>query len=71
MAGAQQHNPLAAMHVFIDRVAPFDPAPDGPAAAVVEVVVAGKAERFVLTGYVGRAFFDALCGYYDPADVGP
>lgn len=59
------------MRAFMERVVPFDPAPDGPAAAVIEVRVAGEAERFTLTGYAGRALVEALCRYYDPADVGP
>lgn len=80
MSLTPQHNPLAAMAEFVKRVAPFDPRPDGGTALTVELRLTapdelagpdGECVTFALTEHGGRALYEALCQYYDPADVGP
>lgn len=70
MALAHQHDPLRAIREFLDRIAPFDPAPDGEVAATVELRVGPHTERFALTEHAAWALAEALHRYYDPADIG-
>lgn len=63
-------DPLAVVADFVDRVAPYDPAPGGPPVAVVGVRTAGGAATFTLTDHVARALCRALGAYRDPADRG-
>ena len=56
---------------FVARVDVFDPAPDSSPVATVELRVSGASTRFALRDHAARALYEALCRYYDPADVGP
>lgn len=71
MALAHQHNPVAALRDFVDRMSPFDAAPDGSPAATIEITLGRETASFELTEHVVRGLCEALYRYYDPADVGP
>lgn len=71
MALAHQHNPISAMREFVERVAQFDPDPDGGPAVTVDLRLGTETATFELTEHTGRALCEALHRYYDPADVGP
>ncbi len=64
------HDPVAAVADFVDRVAPYDPAPGDAPAAVVVVRSAGAEATFPITGHVVEALCEALATYRDPRDRG-
>jgi hypothetical protein len=55
---------------FVDRVAPYDPAPGAPPAAVVVVRSAGAEATFPITAHVTDALCEALAGHRDRGDRG-
>ena len=63
-------DPAAVVADFIDRVAPYDPAPDGSPVAVVGIRTAVGTATFEVGDHVIRAFCRALASYRDPADRG-
>ncbi len=66
-----RYNLPAAMTEFVDRVEQFDPAPDASPVVTVELRLAGESTSYALGDHTARALYEALCRYYDPADVGP
>jgi hypothetical protein len=63
-------DPAAVVAEFIDRVAPFDPAPDAAPVAVLGVRTALGEATFTLGDHVVRALCKALASYRDPDDRG-
>ncbi|MFI5935850.1 hypothetical protein [Actinoplanes sp. NPDC051494] len=63
-------DPAAVVAAFVERVAPYDPAPGVPPVALVGVRTAGDEAVFPLSDYVLRAMCEALEGYRDPLDRG-
>ena len=63
-------DPVAVVADFIDRVAPYDPAPDEPPVAVIGVRTAVGTATFPVGDHVIRALCRALASYRDPADRG-
>ena len=63
-------DPAAVVAEFIDRVAPFDPAPDAAPVAVLGVRTALGEATFTVGDHVVRALCKALTSYRDPDDRG-
>lgn len=63
-------DPAAVVAEFIDRVAPYDPAPDAAPVAVLGVRTALGDATFTLGDHVVRALCKALASYRDPDDRG-
>jgi hypothetical protein len=63
-------DPVAVVADFIDRVAPYDPAPDEPPVAMVGIRTAAGTATFPVGDHVIRALCRALASYRDPADRG-
>jgi hypothetical protein len=63
-------DPAAVVAEFIDRVAPFDPAPDAAPVAVLGVRTALGEATFTVGDHVVRALCKALASYRDPDDRG-
>jgi hypothetical protein len=63
-------DPAAVVAEFIDRVAPFDPAPDAAPVAVLGVRTALGDATFTVGDHVVRALCKALASYRDPDDRG-
>jgi hypothetical protein len=63
-------DPLAAVADFIDRVTPYDPAPDAAPVALIGVRTAAGDATFGVGDHVIRALCRALATYRDPADRG-
>ncbi|HET6532325.1 MAG TPA: hypothetical protein VFH03_17200 [Actinoplanes sp.] len=63
-------DPAAVLAEFIDRVSPYDPAPDATPVAVFGVRTALGEATFGLGDHVVRAMCRALASYRDPDDRG-
>jgi len=63
-------DPAAEVAEFIDRVAPYDPAPDAAPVAMLGVRTALGDVTFTLGDHVVRALCKALASYRDPEDRG-
>jgi hypothetical protein len=63
-------DPVAVIAEFIDRVAPYDPAPAAPPVAVIGMRTANGAATFPVGDHVIRALCRAIAGYRDPGDRG-
>jgi hypothetical protein len=63
-------DPAAVVAAFVDRVAPYDPAPDVAPVAVVGIRTALGEATFAMNDYVVRALCRALEAYRDPEDRG-
>lgn len=63
-------DPAAVLADFIDRVAPYDPAPADPAVAMVGIKTAAGTATFPVGDHVIRALCRALATYRDPDDRG-
>ncbi len=63
-------DPVAVVADFIDRVAPYDPAPQAPPVTLVGIRTAAGTATFSLGDHVVRALCKALASYRDPADRG-
>jgi hypothetical protein len=63
-------DPVAVAADFIDRVAPYDPAPHAPPVALVGIRTAAGTATFSLGDHAIRALCKALAAYRDPADQG-
>ena len=63
-------DPAAVVAEFIDRVAPYDPAPDSAPVAAVGIRTAFGEATFALSDHVVRAICRALASYRDPDDRG-
>ena len=63
-------DPTAVVAEFIDRVAPYDPAPDAAPVAVLGVRTALGDRIFTVSDHVVRALCKALDQYRDPDDRG-
>jgi hypothetical protein len=63
-------DPAAVVAAFVDRVAPYDPAPDVAPVAVVGVRTALGEAAFAMNDHVVRALCRALEAYRDPEDRG-
>jgi hypothetical protein len=67
---ADSLDPAAVVADFIDRVAPYDPAPDAAPVAMVGIRTAAGTETFAVGDHVIRALCRALASYRDPRDRG-
>jgi hypothetical protein len=63
-------DPAAVVADFLDRVSPYDPAPDAPPVAVLGVPTALGEATFPVGDHVLRALCKALASYRDPDDRG-
>jgi hypothetical protein len=63
-------DPVAVVAAFIDRVTPYDRAPDADPVALVGIRTAEGSATFSVGDHVIRAFCRALASYSDPADRG-
>ena len=63
-------DPAAVLAEFIDRVTPYDPAPDAAPVAVLGVRTALGEATFTVGDHVVRALCRALASYRDPEDRG-
>jgi hypothetical protein len=63
-------DPVAVVAAFIDRVAPYDRAPDAPPVALVGIRTAEGMATFSVGDHAIRALCRALASYTDPADRG-
>ena len=63
-------DPAAVVAEFLDRVSPYDPAPDAPPVAVLGVRTALGEATFPVGDHVLRALCKALASYRDPDDRG-
>jgi len=63
-------DPAAVVADFIDRVSPYDPAPDAAPVAVLGVRTALGEATFTVGDHVLRAMCRALASYRDPDDRG-
>jgi hypothetical protein len=63
-------DPAAVVADFIDRVSPYDPAPDASPVAVLGVRTALGEATFPVGDHVVRAVCRALASYRDPDDRG-
>jgi hypothetical protein len=63
-------DPAAVVAEFIDRVGPYDPAPDAAPVAVLGVRTAMGDTIFTVGDHVVRALCKALDAYRDPDDRG-
>jgi len=63
-------DPAAVVAEFIDRVAPYDPAPDAAPVAVLGVRTALGDATFAVGDHVVRGMCRALASYRDPDDRG-
>jgi hypothetical protein len=63
-------DPATVIAEFIDRVEPFDPAPDAAPVAVLGVRTALGEATFTVGDHVLRALCKALVSYRDPDDRG-
>jgi hypothetical protein len=63
-------DPAAVVAEFLDRVSPYDPAPDAPPVAVLGVRTALGEATFPVGDHVLRALSKALASYRDPDDRG-
>ena len=63
-------DPAAVLAAFVDRVAPYDPAPDAAPVAVVGVRTALGEATVAMNDHVVRALCRALEAYRDPEDRG-
>jgi hypothetical protein len=63
-------DPVAVVADFIDRVAPYDPAPQAAPVALVGIRTAAGTATFSLGDHAIRALCKALASYRDPADQG-
>jgi hypothetical protein len=63
-------DPAAVVAEFLDRVSPYDPAPEVPPVAVLGVRTALGEATFPVGDHVLRALCKALASYRDPDDRG-
>jgi hypothetical protein len=63
-------DPAAVLADFIDRVQPYDPAPNAPPVAMVAVRTVAGTSTFSVGDHVIRAMCRALAVYRDPSDQG-
>ncbi|AGL14349.1 hypothetical protein [Actinoplanes sp. N902-109] len=63
-------DPIATVAEFAGRVAPYDPAPDAPPAALIGVRTGTGEAVFELSDHILRAMCRALDAYRDPQDRG-
>ena len=63
-------DPAAVVSDFVDRVAPYDPAPDPQPVAMLGVRTALGEATFALSDHVVRALCRAIEAYRDPDDRG-
>jgi hypothetical protein len=63
-------DPVAVVADFIDRITPYDPAPQDPPVALVGIRTAAGTATFPVGDHVIRALCRALAGYRDPKDRG-
>jgi hypothetical protein len=63
-------DPAAVVAEFIDRVAPYDRAPDLPPVAALGIRTALGDAAFAMSDHVVRAMCRALVSYRDPDDRG-
>jgi hypothetical protein len=63
-------DPAAVVAEFLDRVSPYDPAPDAPPVAVLGVRTALGEATCPVGDHVLRALCKALASYRDPDDRG-
>ncbi len=63
-------DPAAVVAEFVDRVVPYDPAPDAAPVAVLGLRTALGEATFTMGDHVVRALCRALASYRDPADRG-
>jgi hypothetical protein len=63
-------DPAAVLADFIDRVAPYDPAPEADPVALVGVRTALGDVTYPMSDHVVRALCRALASYTDPDDLG-
>ena len=63
-------DPAAVVADFLDRVSPYDPAPEVPPVAVLGVRTALGEATFPVGDHVLRALCKALASYRDPDDRG-
>lgn len=63
-------DPAAVVAEFVDRVAPYDPAPGAAPVTVLGVRTALGEATFAMSDHVVRALCRALASYRDPDDRG-
>lgn len=63
-------DPAAVVAEFIDRIAPYDPAPDAPPVVLLGLRTAAGTATFGIGDHVIRALCRALVSYRDPLDRG-
>jgi hypothetical protein len=63
-------DPAAVLAEFIDRIAPYDPAPDAVPVAVIGLRTAFGEDVHAMSDHVVRALCRALASYTDPDDRG-
>ncbi len=63
-------DPAGVVAEFVDRVVPYDPAPDAAPVAVVGLRTALGEATFTMGDHVVRALCRALASYRDPDDRG-
>jgi hypothetical protein len=63
-------DPAAVLAEFIDRVAPYDPAPDAAPVVMLGLRTAFGEDTYTMSDHVVRALCRALASYTDPDDRG-